>query len=401
MTMRGFPFFIGIATLFLPINITIATIGSKPVDIVLSDLLLLCLFPVFFLFNRNCRSVHLVYFTLALLVYTSYCLLSILTYQIVSDGGAVAVASFLRSLRAFFLFFVGFYFYEKMGRKIYLWSAIMAVVLTMSLIVSDMLFNVRWPAPRWGGNLYSLEVYGFPNSPAFFYIIVASVLLYAVSIGGRLAVLSAISLLIMMCIIVLVGSRNAIACLALLFFVLAFMRLLSYRYAIFMAPFLVGAFYYIATSDIDMHLLTSKFHRSFSEGVLYGRESVWEDVMSLVMERPLMGYGYDPLTDNYQFHGTAHNQYIEYVYKMGFFGFVFISVLWFSTVRPIWKASNLEGKSKEDTFLKYILASFGVCLFSNFFQPNLTYSVTQAFFCFFGGVAASVLSEQKMMSAKK
>lgn len=395
--MSGFLLFIGLATLFLPINITIATIGSKPIDIVASDILFVCIFPIIILFSRKRHSIHALYFTLALLFYISYCLLSILMYQMLSDGGIMAVASFLRALRAFFIFYVGYYFYKKLGVKVYSWSVVMGVILTVSLIVSDILFNMRWPAPRWGGNIYALEVYGFPNSPAFFYVIVASILLYAISKGGRFFALNGFSLIIMICTIVLVGSRNAIACLALLFFVLVSMRLLSYKYAILIFPLLIGAFYYFATSDIDMHLLTSKFHRSFSEGVLYGRESVWEDVISLVMDRPFMGYGYDPLTDNYKFHGTAHNQYIEYVYKMGLFGLLFISLLWFAVLRPIWLVSYSKDMAKEHIFLKYILASFLVCLFSNFFQPNLTYSITQAFYCFFGGVAASALSEQRRM----
>src|SRR5699024_6107046 len=134
----------------------------------------------------------------------------IIWYQIDEIGSALALASFLRALRPFFLFYVGYYFFKKNGSLICSWSTFFAILLPAVLIFSDIIFNSRWPTPRWGGYFLNFGVYGFPNSPAFFYVVCL-----AISIGGLMSKaypknFFIASIVVAGSIIVFVGSRNAI-----------------------------------------------------------------------------------------------------------------------------------------------------------------------------------------------
>lgn len=377
--------FVCILAVFLPINITLGYMGGKPLDIVPSDILiiLLCLGLVCLQVELSAKALRL--YTLLLLLYVGVCFVSIFFRQIEgSSSGWIVIVSFLRSFRAFLLFYVGYHLKTKYPSQFEKIIPLCVLLIVFSLLFSDILFNSRFPLPRWGGEFWGNEVYGFPNSPGFTYIIYFSLLVYAVKAMNK-KMLYAVGLVVISLIVFFIGSRNALISyfmLLMLFFLFRTLGVYSFLLFLFCFGVIVVS---IGLIDTDITLIESKLNRMQTEGALYGRDYVWRDVMNLVAEKPILGYGFEPLTDNYANHGTAHNQYIEFLYKSGFIGSFFIVLLWALIGYYLHRASRIE------PIYQYVFLSFLVCVASSLAQPNLTYSITQSIFVFLGGSACSTV----------
>lgn len=375
--------------LFVPINISAGSFSGKPLDFVLSDMFML-LFPVgfYFLVSRGLTGIAYCY-TAAIFLYFFVCVLIILFSQSWNDGGWASVASFLRAFRPFLAFYVGYIVLRWSGFALEKWSVYIAVVFVWVIFLSDLIFNHRFPLPRWGGLFFGLDVYGFPNSPAFFYVAVLSIVVSACLSLKNYQVLFLMSAVLMSMIVIFVGSRNAIVSLLLLFFFLFLRGHIKLKYLMYFLPFVIGAAVFVSWMQVDTAILEVKASRTIDEGVFYGREDVWRDVLELVVQRPLLGYAFEPLSLNYSSHGTAHNQYIEYMYKTGFLGFLVLLVIWFFIGKSLWYASKVYSGSFLGVFYGALFCVFLVAVFSNLAQPNFTYTITQYFFVFYAGAAWS------------
>lgn len=379
--------FLALLALFVPVSINAGSFSGKPLDFVLSDFFLI-LFPFGFyaVFKGGLSGLGIRY-TAAIFLYLFLCVFIILVSQSWNDGGLSSIASFLRAYRPFFAFYVGFLVLKLSQGRAESWSVLLSIFLVWTIFISDVLFNHRFPNPRWGGYFFSFDVYGFPNSPAFFYVVVLSIILAACLSRGVSRSASLVSAVLLSLIIIFVGSRNAIASLVLLFVFLAMLGYVRTKYIIYLSPLGGAAIFFVAWLQVDMTLLQNKAERSVSEGTLYGRANVWNDVLELVLEKPLFGYAFEPLSMNYADHGTAHNQYIEYLYKTGALGLLASCLIWFIVAMCFWRAARFYRGEFLGVFYGAILCAFLVCIFSNLAQPNLTYTITQYFFVFYAGMA--------------
>ena len=365
--------FFALLTLFIPVNINAGSFAGKPLDFVLSDFFL-AFFPVglYVLLKDGMGGVASRY-TASVFLYFLLCVFIILSSQSWNDGGWASVASFFRAFR-----------WSKGSLE--KWAVWFSIALVWVVFFSDLLFNHRFPSPRWGGYFLSYEVYGFPNSPAFFYVVVLSIIVASCLSLGKQG-LSLVSAVLLSLIIVFVGSRNAIASLTLLFLFFAVFGYVRFKYMIYAIPLGGAALFFTSWLQVDTTILENKASRSLSEGALYGREHVWQDVLNLVLQKPLLGYAFEPLSLNYADHGTAHNQYIEYLYKTGALGFLASVVVWYFVAKSFWLASRVYRGEFLGFFYGCLFCAFLVSVFSNLAQPNFTYTITQYFFVFYAGTA--------------
>lgn len=390
---RLFPYLL-VLLVFAPVNFTAGYLGGKPLDFVPADLLLLLVPLVVFYLGRFKRDRLVKSYTLALSLYLLYCVFDILVLQFQGEGGLLSTASFVRAIRPFALFYVGFMLFSWSRGRAERWALQAALALAVILLLSDMAYSPHFPNPRWGGYFLGAEVYGFPNSPGFFYVVTFCILLSEATRTGANRVLYGPVAALAALIVVFVGSRNALASILMAVALLLYFRYLDRRYIFGLVPLMVAGFFVTSAAEVDMGMLATKAQRTMDEGVLYGRLGVWGDVLGVVMERPLLGYGFEPLTENYAYHGTAHNQYIEYLYKTGIVGTILVGFVWFSVYRALVTASRHARGGQERRFYAFMAVAFLACLLSNFAQPNLSYSITQTLFVFFAGVAAARVNRQ-------
>lgn len=390
--MRSFLCFLLVFLVFVPLNLTLGTVGGKPLDFVPSDLLFLLL-PLSLSFLKDGGRSQLVrQYTLWLYVYLTYCIAEILfltDYR--HDRALLSLLSFFRAIRPFFLFYIGYMVHFWSQGKIEKWSCSCAMLMSFSLFISDIIFSPRFPNPRWGGALWGLEPYGFPNSPAFFYVVCLAVLLFSVVKKQQKNPLFIIALILLGSTIIFTGSRNALVSFVVLLLWLFFVNCIDRKYIVVLFPLIGVGIYIINMVEIDLTILTSKAERTETEGLMYGRTDVWESALSLVLEKPLFGYAFEGIENsNFDF-GTTHNQYIEYLYKTGLFGTLLIAMIWAQIGKSFYFLSR-KFRPLESGYYEFLFAAFVTALVSNMAQPNFTYTVTQAFFVFFAGVAAARLS---------
>lgn len=389
MSIKMFFSFIFTFLVFIPLNITVAYVSGKPVDLVAADVMLVFFPFAFALYLKSKPGVIAKKYSIAIYVYFLFCLFDILMSQSWNDGGWSSLASFLRAFRPFFVFYIAYIIFSFSRGRAELWATYFSLLLALTLFLSDIFFNSRFPAPRWGGLIFNLPVYGFPNSPGFFYVVVVSILIFSCFSYGRKKILFIVPMILMCTTVVFLGSRNAIASLFVLVSLLFLFKYLEKKYILMIAPLFLVASYVSLSINVDMTILENKASRTASEGIFYGREEVWEDVAELVLSKPILGYAFEPLSINYSEHGTAHNQYIEYLYKTGILGFFIVAFIWFYIGKSYFLASLRFEGTYEGAFYGFLFCAFLTSLLSNAAQPNFTYTVTQYFFVFFSGLAVA------------
>ena len=116
-------------------------------------------------------------------------------------------------------------------------------------------------------------------------------------------------------------------------------------------------------------LIEDIFHKNIT---LTGRTYIWKDVMSMILEKPLFGYGMEfynyrlAKTVNYQvIH--AHNQILEIIYRIGIIGFILF-------IFGIIKCKNRLYLYKESTvsiILSILLFSIGIMMISEYYSMIL------------------------------
>ena len=383
ITKRSLSFLI-IIILILPISISGGAAFGKNIDLPLSSFCYLLL-PVSlaFLFKTG-ASPEVRKYSLFLFLYIAYCLLGILFSILQLGSGLDAMFSFSKSIYPFFIFYIGFFICQYsdkcLEQKLCFWVAIFSLLL----FLSDVLFNNNFPHPRWGGNFLGVDIYGFPNSPAIFYVVLIAVLMFCNDYPRNKRYFYNISLLVLSLTIIMMGSRNAWGALLILS-VFYFYNLKISK--VLLILLVIITFLFFIDSNVNMLLLFSKIERMSSQGMLYGRVDVWQDMLNIIAPHPLLGYGFQPLSENYISFGTAHNQYIEYIYKTGLIGLVCIVFLW-GIILKFYFLAYRNNSGIISKFYYALMCGFFVCIISNMVQSNFTYTVTQHFFVFFGGTAA-------------
>jgi O-antigen ligase len=391
--------FFMVAFIILPLNLTLTYLYNKPDDLVFSDLLLLFLPFAYFAIKDAPLDNLLRGYTISLVVYLIYCSALIYFEHDINSNVGLSILSFLRATRPFLLFYIGYLAYTWSEGKVERWTCYLVLVLTVVLFVSNIFFNHAFPNPRWGGYFFQKKVYGFPNSAGSYYVVCLAILIFGSKYLKERSWAFILGTLIMSLTIVFIGSRNAIAALLLLFAFLFLFSLINRKHILWLIPLMTLSMHLIKISHMNLALMESKVRRTLGVGVFYGRSNIWSDTLNIIHDKFLFGYGFEPLSLHYNLHTSTHNQYLEYIYKSGFIGSLFIINLWLYVIRSYFSASKVKN-DEYSSFYAFLFCGFLVVLISNMAQSNLTYTITQSFFIFFAGVAVARIGQHHRFNSR-
>lgn len=353
--------FIGV---FVPLNITALKISGKPVDLVLGDVSsIIGFFLMLFVIRK--KYIPIVIYLFLMLIY------SIFLVGFLSGSNPInSLLSFIKNYKTFFSIFFGIFLAKKYPEESIVILRLMIYLVPLMVMVSDVLYNPRWPAPRWGGFIGELEVYGFPNSAVFFYVFLSGLIYWEMLSFNKLRSIKLIILLPWILFILMSASRNAFLGLIIMYSMI-FWAYKVERYKLILFCMLI--ILVILMGWVDLGWVLGKFERGSEAGnMFYGRSLVWADFIDLLNTK------YNWLTgSSYTFSlHTPHQQYLEVIYKSGVIGLFFYLSLYFFLFLIIKRSLNKSDLPKRaHDFSKIIIIIFLTSAISNFAQPNWSYTV--------------------------
>ena len=385
-------YFLGffLAILFYsPIAINLIQVGGKPIDLTFSDVVifsLLCVYCVI-LASDKITKLEGQLLLLVFLVLLGHAVLAI--FGTLEVGSIVPILSALKYVKVFLALIAGICFARLCSIDNF-WrvSTLASLCVVLGLCVAQFI-QLGTISPRWGRYLFGFPVYGFPNSPASYYVILVmfSVVACIRKLGALRYVVSA---LLTMMFILMSLSRGAVV--VLLFFLLmlpffwfslrSFTRLISISFILVMITFLVVESNEILFENHKIsaikNTLETRWNRTFSANdPTSGRISIAIETLSLVSEKPIYGYKFDSFSHYHYGHDTPHNQYLEALFKTGFLGATMYFFILFLFIYVLLRKVFFPGVSQVDrrSIICFLFALISLMV-GNLVQPNFTYSQT-------------------------
>lgn len=358
-----------------PLALDFGSVGANPVLFAISNLALL--YPLTILRKK---SIHTD--VISTLIYPFYFILFGIFISILKGGSVSTLFSMASFTLPILHIFVGACFAsnKKNMNFSYAYFGYAIIILTFILFASDLMFG-SFPRGcgyegRWGGCIGRLEVYGFPNA-SMNYLAVASVFL-GVFITRTTKIyirnLAILSLLMIGFIVLLSLSRSAV----LVYFIsLSFIAFARWGprvlFVIIILALLIIFFINDILNSFVISGLINRMQSALDSGdITTGRIGIWKEALILIYENPLFGKGFEAFS-NFSDYGTAHQQFIEVLYKVGAFGFF----IYFFPLAKSWVASMkyFRKKSQSTSVSDKILANgFVTCvLAASLFQPAISY----------------------------
>jgi O-antigen ligase len=364
----------------IPIGFNIGQLSGKPLVIFFSDFL--ALISLFFLFKLRNPYVFKLFFLL-IIIFIVFLISNMFAIASNVVGSQTAALSFVREFRAFPIVFLGAYIQNRYHYSFEKQFSFVLFVVPFLLIASDIMLKQNWPYGRWGGHFLGFDILGFPNTVGILYVMLFALCLSkAIMFGGKWIVPS----LLWLFIITLLGSRIVLAA---SFFVFISMLLFKIQKSLkLLALLVIILMVAAATLDISQlfNIYISKFTRIFTEGVLGARAEIFHELLSAIYQRPLLGHGYAPVAGYLSEFSSAHNQYLNIIFRVGLVGMIVFALFWGYIFSVFWK---LKGSYKA------LLFGFLGCLIGGFTQATFGYNGVSTFLFFFFGVAAESLQSSK------
>lgn len=366
-----------------PIAIHIGDVGGKPIDFALSDFLIVFV-PFIILASDNISSR-----IWAALSFLGYFPLIGMIGTIGSGGDIGNVLSAATFSMPFIHLLIGAYLLHRWGIKVFYPVPLVATSIIFCIFASDIVLGY-FPRGcgtegRWGGCFFTLDVYGFVNSSSAYLSVLGGALAASLSfikrIKNRLFILSGIAALIF--IIPMSLSRSSTLALAIIvfFWIFSVSKTVAFFFFILFG-FTVSTLLPFLGDTIIGKGIANRVNAGFDHGdIASGRFGIWHDTAELISESPVIGYKFSYFSNVSSF-GTAHNQYLEVLFKSGiigfilYFGFIFYNI---NRTRIIIEHYNLGTR-----FLISVIGMYLVIMVNNISQPFTNYSVVAnlMFMCF-------------------
>lgn len=366
--------------LLSPLSITLLEVSGKPVDISSSDLMsVLIPFSLIYVGLRN-------KLTLLLPAFLIFFYLSLAMIHSILEGGQLSnVISSLRFSKQFLMIAAGgafFVIYKQNKSNVFVCVfCVISVVILFSDIVWGGFPRGCGYEGRWGGCFLGLDVYGFPNSSASYLAIGFLVILFLHSIK-LVSVKVTIFAFVIIAILSLLSLSRA-SWVTLFLGGIGFLIFLRNPFLIFayLSLFFITACMIFFNMDaiIDMPIFEGMVNKVayYSSGneMTSGRTHIWFDTLVLWSDQPLFGYGFDYFSKYVVGFDTPHQQYLELLYKSGFFGTVIYLLLCCYTVFLLSVFLKYKANFNEGNIPLRLLAivAFPVAV-NGLFQPILSYS---------------------------
>ena len=388
-----------IAGLFVvwPLHSTAATVGDKPIELMLSDVLCF-LVPFLYFFARtpqpkslaNNRK-HLVRGDLL----TPIIAIVFIAYATTLAGiGMGMTGEMIRLYSAFKLVKpIGFVVlgmllgtwinpFEFIGTLGWTFGAVSALTMFFTVTAPE------FPAGEWGKYIGEFELNGYPNSPMSFYAAMVPLLLAAAEssrhrflpiLGWCLAAGTALTIL---------GSMSRSSTLVLFFGTVIYLvttgrtALLAGCFVALMVFSVIGFGLFSVIKDTAFvatleERVQQRLERSTeSEDPSSGRFDIWELAIELAVEKPVFGYMFESFS-RYSEYDTPHQQYLEVLHKCGGLGLLLYLALLVSGLKTILRHKRKAISETQPWYLLRGMQGMIVGLMiGNLTQPNLTFSLT-------------------------
>ncbi|MDP3816905.1 O-antigen ligase [Pseudomonas sp.] len=372
----------------LPLSISGGGVSGKPIDFVLSDLVLVgfYLFSIFGLLVRGSAAFPdgLVTYIASFIV--MYCAV-LAIFGVMFSGDVLPIFSMFKFIKPFFFIGMGWWWAKAFGYNGVCRMAYVAGFVLVGIFFSDLVYG-DFPhgcgvEGRWGGCVGGYEVYGFPNSAASFIVILLVFVLsaYFARLRGQLFFISTAFLAVILGVLSL--SRAAWIFIAWVF--LIWILLDGYRMLVapsrsigivFLVFFLVGiSLLFLMGGDLIAGVL-NKFSFSMERSdVTSGRADIWMRALDLISQKPLFGYYFESFSRYMPGFDTPHNQYLEWLYKIGFVGLVLLFVLFLLAVASVVQVYQSTPVYSRQAIAMLSFGGFFGVLINGLFQPIISFSL--------------------------
>lgn len=274
-----------------------------------------------------------------------------------------------------------------------------AAVCVLLLIFSQIYF-VQTILPRWGSDFMGFETYGFPNTTGQYLGVIMSFLLFGFFIDVRLRLLYIFCVFAALLIAIMTLSRSgAVVTImtVLLFWLLRapkqFLLLSLSLPVILVVTILLGMPSEFDYSIIEiLEKIQNRMDKLLSTDPLNGRGSIWGIALTYVNENIIFGSMFSPFSLISGHHQSAHNQYIETLYKVGILGLVFfifaLAVVFHRLFINLFSNNHSLVVLATTAFVSMLAVSIG-----NVTQPNYTDSLVGGLVFALAGLSIGVLNQ--------
>ena len=311
------------AAYLAPVSVSVGSVEGKPIDIAISDFLILCIPAILLLAKPIPKR-----FGFSILILSYFPILAIVGSM--SSGGSYAnILSGASFFAPMLHLLIGGALVSRFGFSFFRPAPYALLLIVLCLLISDLVFG-SFPRGcgvegRWGGCFFRFDVYGFVNSSSAYLAILSAVFSAAYLIAKtRLQKVSFLTGLAMVAFIVpmsLSRSATLAICIVLVFFLYAY----NWKVALLGTLVLLGSFSTILSylqNTLIGKGLASRIEAGIQRGdIASGRFDIWTETTELISKAPLLGYKFGYFSEHSMF-GTAHNQFLEISFKAGLVGFI-------------------------------------------------------------------------------
>lgn len=367
---------------FSPVAVPLASFGNKSVDIVFFDLFFcICSIALFSSKKLFFYDYSVIYSSLAFVIYS---LLLGLIGSIFESSliNFISSMKFVKPWLIFIVFCMAGSNFDFFSKPQFFKALTRSVALCVLALVFSQIYIVESLLPRWGSNFLGFETYGFPNTTGQYLGVVLSLLFFGWGIDSRLKVVYVICVFFALITAVMTLSRSGafvVVIAGILFGILTapkrFILFLLCFIVIFILVTLVGPPKVFDSSFLEIFdKIHNRINRLSSDDPLSGREEIWSIALNHVNENIFFGALFSPFSLISEHHQSAHNQYIEIFYKVGFLGlFIFLFplvIIFYKLIVNLYSGTNFENLLITSALVSMLAASIG-----NFTQPNYTDSL--------------------------
>lgn len=367
----------------VPMSINLSSYADKPIDVSVSFIALL--FAVFLLMcgaTIDRRS-----FT-AVVVLAYFPVLGIFS-SIVSGGNINPILSSVNFFIPCMHLLAGSVLLKSTDVDIGVVFARTLAAIVLILVLSDVVFG-EFPRGcgyegRWGGCLGPFPVYGFPNASMGLLAALSPIMILLLGRGPKNSFVATLTMALILLLSILSLSRSAtlIAGLSAMVFVVCWLGYLRALVCILLLAALGGVNWSKMAEWPIVHGIYARLEHSILAGdVTTGRIGIWSQALDVFWQSPIFGSGFAFFSDISSY-GSAHQQYLEVLYKSGLVGFVIYFGCFAYIIGNAASEVRRHGSSREKLLVLFLVVFF--VSISSVFQSALTYQVLGGLSFFMGG----------------
>jgi O-antigen ligase len=382
---------IAIAAVY-PVAFRLADIGGKPVDAVLSDFLylLILLTPPRKLLTIPAGVDLRILATVRVSAFAciAYSLgLSLVGYATSTEFSRVVSA--IKFVKPMSFVLLGTYLAMIFPPVLLLRRMGIAFGLVVLATMGTAFTIPAFPRCAWGQWLFGYETYGYPNAPMSFYGVMIPLLIAVGDCERRRTLRLIYRGAMVIGIVLVVASLSRSSTIAMIVATSIYLFATGRGYIPVATVIVAGVFAVagvglmkIETNIEAVEFLQGAIERRFLETVeredtFSGRGDIWLLAIDLSSRKPVFGYMFEPFSRYSVIFDTAHQQYLEVLYKTGVIGTALYLWVLLSGVYGLWHLQRHAEARRPAWYLVWAaLAALLGTLVGNLSQPNLTYSLT-------------------------